>query len=341
MSEIYNNKPTMEPKYNPSPQETISQDGGVTLPDRAKNIDILLMLSAVLSVSVYYHGVRVLLMALYAIIFSVLSDYLSLRIKGRKNFFKWDFSPIITALIFVSLLPASAPYWLVIFGVMFANLVVKLPFGGYGNNLFNPTAVAAAFVAICWGDKMFLYPAPLSNLPLASDITENLTHGLAYNLNFSAIPNLSPLDLLLGNFSGPLGSCGILICLVCAVYLLIRRTIHWQTVLTSLFSFCSVILIVNIYSANLLSVVMCELVSGAFLFGTVFMASDPVTSPKTGWGRMFYGVFLGGAVMLFRLNGQTELAFVYALILTNAVSPVCDRLGASIFSFKVKEKTNV
>ncbi|MDF2567389.1 MAG: rnfD [Oscillospiraceae bacterium] len=300
------------------------------IPQRSKNIDIVVTLLPILFMAVYYYGLRVLVLSAYAIIFSLISDYLCIRLKGEKKWQKYDFSPIITALIFVLVLPASTPFWLVIIGVLVANVVAKHPFGGVGANIFNPAAVAVAFVTICWPSQVLMYPQPFDALGLQSEVTTQLFRGVAYNLQLGGTPHISFMDALLGNFAGPMGATNILVIVMCGVYLLIRRSVSWQIVLatlstTTLFAF----LIPRIIAGGKASVVY-ETISGMLVFGVIFMASDPMTSPKTGFGKALYGIFLGLLTMMFRYLGKIEIGFVYALLIMNALSSMCDVYAKNI-----------
>ena len=113
------------------------------------------------------------------------------------------------------LLPASAPYWLVVVGAVFAMAVVRHPFGGHYNTMFNPALTAFAFVTICWTDVVTSYPTPRTVLPLSATV-ENLALSTspAYRLMHGGAENIDLLNALLGNFYGPLGATSILVLFV-------------------------------------------------------------------------------------------------------------------------------
>ncbi len=295
---------------------------------RKKNGDILFALIPVLLMAVYYFGVRSLFLAAYAIIFSVASDYLCLRLTGQKKWQRYDLSSLISPLILVLILPASIPYWIAIVGVLIANLVAKYPFGGYGKNIFNPAAVAFAILAIGWPDRVFAYPQPFDSLGISSTVQASLGQGIAYRLQLGGAPSISGMDRLLGHFAGPMGATCILVLIACGIYLLARRTISWQIVLGTLGSSALIAFLFPRILVGRLDSVSFEMIAGILLFGAVFMASDPVTSPKTGWGKALYGVLLGTLTMLFRYFGKMEITFAYALLLCNAVAPKCDEYMA-------------
>lgn len=295
---------------------------------RSKHIDLIVTLIPVALMAVYYYGIRVLILAACAIIFSVLSDYLCLRLCGDRKWQSYDFSSVISPLILVLILPASIPYWLAVVGVLIATFVAKYPFGGYGKNIFNPAAVAFAVLALGWPEKVLSYPQPFDNLGVSFTVGGSLTNGVAYRLQLGGAPAIPVMDRLLGNFAGPMGATCILVLMACGLYLLVRRTISWQVVTGTLGSAAAMAFLFPRVSVSRVDSVVFELIAGVLVFGAVFMASDPVTSPKTGWGKALYGVLLGVLTMLFRYFGKMEITFVFALLLCNAVAPKCDEYMA-------------
>ena len=101
---------------------------------------------------VYFYGPRVLILTLISVLTALVPDYFCLLMQGERRFRKGDFSALVTGYLFAMLLPASAPYWLVVVGAVFAMAVVRHPFGGHYNTMFNPALTAFAFVTICWTD---------------------------------------------------------------------------------------------------------------------------------------------------------------------------------------------
>lgn len=286
-------------------------------PQRAKNFDIILMLSVLLAMGVYYYGPRVLIVAVCAIICSSLADYLSVRINGAQRWLMNDFSQIITAMILTCLLPASVPYWLASVAAIFAVVVAKLPFGGFGKNIFNPAAAAFAFVAICWPSKVLMYPQPFSDLSLKSDITSGLGFAPSHTLSMGGVPRIDILDAVLGGAAGPAAAGCVVVIIMCGLYLMIRKTIPWRSTAAALVTVVLTAWIFPRTTADALTSIINELFSGVLVFLIVFMASDPVTSPNTNKGEVLYGIVLGVAAMVFRYFGKTEIGCVYALLLIN------------------------
>lgn len=294
-------------------------------PQRSKNTDVIITLLVLIVMSLFFYGARVLMLALIAIICCGIADYLSVRVIGFRRWMMNDFSQIITALVITCLLPASAPYWLVAIASFFAIFVAKMPFGGFGKNIFNPAAVAYAFVAICWPQKVLMYPIPFEQLPITSEVPNVLVNAPTRILSLGGVPNISILDALLGDYSGPLGTSCVILIVMCGIYMIVRKTIAWRVVIPALLTVVAIAGLFPRTTAEPAVSIMDELFSGMIVFVIVFMATDMVTSPEEKGGQVLYGVALGFSMMMFRYFGQTEVAEIYALILLN---PFKNKWGA-------------
>ncbi len=286
--------------------------------------DCLIALLPLYIMAFYYYGWRPVVMALFSVATCVVTDIICVKVSGKK-LNKYDNSAFVTGLILPLLLPATVPYMMVFSGAVFAMLVMKHPFGGLGNNPFNPAAGAFAFLAVCWPNLVFSYTVPLEQLPVFGDISAKLMDSPAFTMQLGGIPNINPIDMLLGNYPGPMGATNILVICACFLFLIFRRTIRWEIPLTfvatcALFAF----LYPRIMGGHLQSVYY-ELSSGTLLFAGVFMLTDPVTSPTTRSGRLAFGFLAGMVTMLFRMFGGYEEGVCFAILLMNALSPMLDR----------------
>ena len=227
-----------------------------------------------------------------------------------------DLSPVVTGLVIAMLLPASILYYVPAAAGLFAILVVKQPFGGTGNNLFNPAAAGFAFVAVCWPQLVFHYPQPLERLEATGEVTARLMEGSAHTLKLGGIPSIDWQELLLGNFAGPMGATHILVMATCLIFLLARKTADWRIPLGFVFS-------AAVFSFFFSRIPTSPLNSGCF--AAIYMITDPVTSPKTGWGRFLYGLLAGLFTMLFRYYGGFEQGGMFAVLFCNALAFAIDR----------------
>ncbi len=304
----------------------------VNLSKRRKNmIDIVITLLPLICMSIYFYGMRVVVMLAFAMLLSIGMDFVGNLLLGRKRPEKYDFSAIVTAIIFTLMLPATAPYWMIAVGIFLAVFVAKVPFGGFEKNIFNPAAFAAAFMIISWPQYMVQYPAVFADIGLGSAADVLTTNSADYILQMGGAPKITFTDALLGNFSGPMGTTCILVMCACALYLLVRGTISWQLPLGAFSVVLFFALCFPRVTTGWLASVVYELVSGVLFFGIIFMASDPTTTPKTAAGKLMFGLMLGLITMLFRRFGKAECSFVFALLLMNALSEFCDVIGNEIY----------
>lgn len=293
--------------------------------------DILVTLIAAAVMPVYLYGAQVAVLLAAGIGTALVTEFLCIRLRGLKHREKGDHSCIVTAIVTVLLLPATAPWWLVVISVLLALAIAKHPFGGTGHNIFNPAAVGVAFCAICWPELVMRYPVPYSTYQMfTSPGLVQYATSPASVLRVGGTPKIDYFDILLGKYGGPMGATCMIVLLCCLVYLLFRRRASLSIVLTSFAVMAAFALLAPRVVTGQLASVVYEFSSGAFVFGVVFMANDPATMPKTRAGRVFYGLLIGLIVVLLRRYGEMELEFVYAILLANVFASSCDRYAARI-----------
>jgi len=273
----------------------------------------------------FYYGMRSLAVGAFTVIAAVVANWISDLCSGR-GLEWWDASPVVTGMIIALLMPASVPYYIPIIAALFAIFVVKFPYGSTGHNLFNPAAAGLAFVTLCFGDQLANYPIPLETLPMTVDETVKLTQGAASLLKMGAIPTISMEQLALGNFAGPMGTTNILVIAACLIYLLIRRNVKWYVPLTYLATISLFASRVHHENLSAAESIIVELVAGSLMFVAVYMLTEPVTLPKRPMGKVLYAMTAAVITMLFRYYGVVLNGAVFALLLTNAFTPLFDRL---------------
>jgi len=217
-------------------------------------------------------------------------------------------------------MPASIPFYVPALAASFGIIVAKGAFGGTGHNVFNPAAAGFAFVSIAFSGQIFSYPisTPGSPLPMFPGADTVTALSPAFTLNVGGIPAFEIGDMLLGNYTGPMGATNILVILACLLFLIFRRTVRWETPVFFLLTASLLAFIFPRAPFTGADSVMYEMMSGMILFGGVFMLSDPVTSPLRDWSKIIYGMLAAVIVMLFRHIGRFEEGFIYALLIMNA-----------------------
>ena len=257
---------------------------------------------------IFHFGLRALLLILISIATCVLTEYTYEKLMHRKITIG-DFSAVVTGLLLALNLPVSAPWWIPVFGGVFAILIVKQLFGGLGQNFMNPALGARCFLLISFTGRMtnFAFDGFTGATPLAA-----LKAGESVNL----------MDMFLGNTAGTIGETSVLAILLGAAILLWFGIIDLRIPGTYLASFA---LFAVLFGGHGLDgqYLVAQLCGGGLMLGAFFMATDYVTTPITKKGQLVYGCILG---ILTGLFGNAAEGVSYAIIIGNLLVPLIEKL---------------
>ncbi len=260
---------------------------------------------------IFHFGLRALLLILISIATCVLTEYTCEKLMHRKITIG-DFSAVVTGLLLALNLPVSAPWWIPVFGGVFAILIVKQLFGGLGQNFMNPALGARCFLLISFTGRMtnFAFDGFTGATPLAA-----LKAGESVNL----------MDMFLGNTAGTIGETSVLAILLGAAILLWFGIIDLRIPGTYLASFA---LFAVLFGGHGLDgqYLVAQLCGGGLMLGAFFMATDYVTTPITKKGQLVYGCILGILTGLFRIFGNAAEGVSYAIIIGNLLVPLIEKL---------------
>ena len=294
-------------------------------------LDRLVMLFAPTVMAWYYYGSRALWLVCIAVLTAVVCEGLGMKILGRHPTLR-DLSAVVTGVTVALCLPASSPAWLIVLAVSFAILAAKLPFGTARSLLFSPAAAGLAFVTVCLPQYVFAYPAlPASgeSVPVfgSSAFTEGVSLTQMLQNRASVGGELANyLDILLGAHAGAMGT-GCMVALFGALlFLLLRRPKQFTAAIGFLAAAAIFALLFPRTTAGRGQSVAMELCGGMLVFGALFLLSEEPFLPKTFYGRLVYGVCGGVFCMLFRRFGAFEEGVMFAVLLTQALSGVFNRL---------------
>lgn len=280
--------------------------------------DQLVCLCALLIMSVWRWGVKALVICLVSLVTAVLSDWLCCKMT-KKIYNPKDASTFVSGLCLGLMMPASIAYRYVAFGSALA-MGIKHIFGGKNNYVFNPACLSYAFLAICWPSLVLMFPNAGERIPVFEAYSGTLSTGLeGYLIQVGAAKSMSFSDLLLGNFLGAIGTTHVLVLAVCGLCLMFRRALSPTVTFVSFGVFLALSFLFPSYE-NFYNGIIIEIISGNILFGMLFLASDPQTSPQTFLGKIYYGMIIGILLVVFRHLTKTESSFVYVLLIANAVS---------------------
>ncbi|MBQ2125518.1 MAG: RnfABCDGE type electron transport complex subunit D [Spirochaetales bacterium] len=294
--------------------------------------DVALALLPSCLFSVYWFGLRALVVLAISVISCQAAELLYFRLAGKKRT-SFECSAIVTGLLLGMNFPSTIPLWIPIIGGFFAIIVVKELFGGLGNNFMNPALAARCFLLICFAGPMtsFSVKTTSSNFWLGAASVDGLSSAtpLAVIKNADGSTDLPTLfDMFFGFTGGVIGETSILFLLLGALYLLIRRIICLKIPLTYILSFSVFVLIANLVktgSPDFMGIAR-QLCGGGLILGAFFMATDYVTCPITPMGKIVFGICLGIVTAVFRLFGNNAEGVSYAIIFCNMLVPLIEKI---------------
>ena len=261
---------------------------------------------------VYNFGLHALLVILTTVATTVLTEYLYDKCMKKKNSIS-DFSAVVTGLLLALNLPPQAPLWLGIIGGIFAIIVVKMLFGGLGQNFMNPALGARCFLIISFTSIMtnFDCDAYTGATPLA--------------VIKSGEGSVELLDMVIGRISGTIGETSMIALLIGEVFLLVMGVIDLRIPGSYIISFALFVLLFSGHGFDM-EYLVSQLAGGGLMLGAFFMATDYVTRPITKTGQYIFGIFLGVMTGIFRLFGPSAEGVSYAIILGNLLVPLIERV---------------
>ena len=304
---------------------TISSSPHVHSPVSTRTImrDVLIALTPALLGSVYFFGLRALLVTLISVAGCVFFEWVWCALMKKPSKL-YDMSAMVTGVLIAFVCPPTIPYWCVLIGDFFAIIIVKQLFGGIGRNVVNPALAARAFM-FSWPVLMTSWIAPGSqNLFSTSDAVSSATPLAA--MHQGAMPEASILDMFLGNIGGCIGETSVLLLLVGFAYLLIRKIISPRIPLAFLGT-VAVLSLLFPRGNDPLTWCAAQLCTGGVMLGAIFMATDYVTSPVTHLGQVIFGIGCGALTVLIRYFGGYPEGVSYAILVMNCCVVLLDRIG--------------
>ena len=293
-------------------------------------IDVLLAIVPLGVFSYVNYGIRPILIILCSIAAAMLAEMLCCLVGRRPLHDTLNGSSAVTGLLIGLVMSPMTAYWVPMLGSAFAIIVAKAPFGGAGRYVFNPEAAGLAVLSYCFPLRMFTYPTIAGQTALPTEMTipagTVITEmSLAAQLRGGATPSVSALQLLLGDFVGPIGTTATLIMLACLVFLMVRRTVSPWIALPYLFTCAFIAWLFPITGLGVGYNVLAQLCAGYVLFTGIFLINDPVTAPGFWLARLVYGIGTAILVMLLQRMGRVEAGSCFAVLIMNALSPIIDR----------------
>ncbi len=249
----------------------------------------------------------------------------------------------VTSILFSLTLPATTPLWQVALGISFGVVIGKEVFGGTGKNFLNPALTGRAFL-------FFAYPASMSGDAIwtAVDGFSGATAlGLAAAGGVDAVmaSGITWMDAFLGTIQGSIGETSTVACLIGATFLLYTRIASYRIMVGILMGMIATSTLLNMIGSVTNPMFATpwywHAVLGGFAFGTVYMATDPVSASMTNTGRWIYGALIGFMVILIRvINPAFPEGMMLAILFSNMFAPLIDYFVVQS-NIKRREKRNV
>ena len=289
--------------------------------------DVVIALIPAVIVSVLFYGWSELLVLGVSVASCVLLEYLITKYLLKGGCTICDWSAVITGVLLALNLPATTPWWVVLIGAVVAIGVAKMTFGGLGQNLFNPAIVGRVFLLISFPTYMtnWTKPAGFIGNAIADAYTGATPLGIAKEGGVAAIEGLDYMNMVFFNIGGSAGELSAIALLLGFAYLLIRRVIKPYITL-------SILGTVAVFSGIFWAINPAEytdpifnLLTGGLLLGSIFMATDYVTSPMSNWGGVVFGVGIGLITMLIRYFGAYPEGVSFAILIMNSVVPLLNK----------------
>ena len=258
---------------------------------------------------IYNFGQRALAVVLVTIASTVLTEFLFGLY--RKKMTITDLSAVVTGLLLALNLPVTIPLWMAALGGIFAILVVKMLFGGLGQNFMNPALAARCFLLISFPVQMtaFSCDAYTGATPLAI---------------LKAGEQVNVMDMVIGHTSGTIGETSVIALVAGACILILLGVIDLRIPGSYIVTFA---LFVGIFGGRGFdpTYISAQLAGGGLMLGAFFMATDYVTRPITIKGQYIFGIFLGLMTGIFRIFGSGAEGVSYAIILGNLLVPLIEK----------------
>lgn len=268
---------------------------------------MLIALTPVALFAIYLFRINAALIILVSIAAAVASESLYHYLFKKPQKIK-DLSAVVTGLLLALTVSPSLPLHVVATGAFVGIVIGKQVFGGYGKNIFNPALLGRLFIIYAFPGTMSPWLTPVDGLATATPLQIVRSEGI-----------LTPVcNLFIGTVPGSLGETSTLLLLIGAAWLIYNKYANWRIPISVL----SVVVIACLLTSQN---ILFHLFSGSLILGAFFMATDPVSSPKTQTGRYIFGAGVGLIIMVMRLWGWLPEGTTFAIIGMNLLVPLINR----------------
>ena len=288
---------------------------------------VIALLPATLA-ALFFFRLSALNVIFFSVTGSVGAEFVCQKISKQESTIG-DFSAVVTGLLLAFNVPASLPWWMCLLGAAFAIIVVKMVFGGIGNNFVNPALAARAFLLASFPVAMTLWTRTGVNWVSSGNIDAYTTatplsflKAGSNGVSYLADSGISISNMLIGNIGGCIGETSAVLIILGGLYLMYKGIINY---VIPTFYICTVAILMFILGGFNFTFVIYELLAGGLMLGAFFMLTDYTTSPMTKKGQIIYAVLAGLITTVIRLYGGYPEGVSYSILLVNIMTPLIDK----------------
>ena len=292
--------------------------------------DVTIALLPVTAFAVYRFGLQAIIVLAVSILSMVLTEYVYYQVQDmmngerfsfkNKSFTLYNFSAVTSGLIYGLTLPNDTAWWIVFVGGSLGLFLAKLIFGGMGQNIFNPAAVARLLVVVTYGTLVSYEIDTVAGATALQEVANN-------PFSLDILNTFSLTELFTGMaIPGSIGEVSAILLILGGLYLMFRTSFEVRIPLMFVGTVAVLALAVGIYVPDLnpIEYMLFHVLSGGLLFGAIFMATDPITSPITKPGRIAAGFMMGFITFIIRLFGAYPEGVVFSIVIMNMFVPTFD-----------------
>jgi len=280
--------------------------------------------------SVLYFGIGAIIVTATSVISCLVFEFLIQKFIFKKPLTITDGSALVTGLLLAFNLPSNIPVIIIIIGSFVSIAVAKMTFGGLGNNPFNPALVGRVFMLISFPVQMTSWPVPsglktgyidavTGATPLAI-IKEGLKNGEPLSDLMDKVPSFT--QMFLGKMGGSMGEVAAIALLLGFAYMLYKKIITWHIPVSIIGTIAIFTTILWLNNPEQNATPMFHILSGGVLLGSIFMATDYVTSPMNTKAMILYGCCIGILTVIIRVWGAYPEGVSFAILIMNAFVPL-------------------
>lgn len=276
-----------------------------------------------------------LIFVVVASLFGMITEYIYYYLKKDKRDFYSLFTEsyaIIPGVFLSLIISINTPIWLVIVGSIIASLS-KILMGGLGKNILNPALTGSLFITVIFSSLVggYLNPYEVDTISSATPLSNMTASGYLITYDNLVKPFGSLFNFLFGNIPGAIGETCSILCIISFIYLTYKKIIKWRISSSYVGMVVVISLIICLTKGIGLWFILFNILSGGLLFGAVFMATDPVTTPITRRGQIISGILMGIITMGIRYLTPLPEGVLISILIVNIITVFINKLSIKLY----------